>query len=187
MIIGRRLALSILAAVLLLQGCATPRVAKLPPPTPLYVGPPAHPPTQTATKPPPARPPMMQQPLPPDETPPAAAPVAPVETTTMPEAPASPEAPPAAAAPAPPATPAALPTTVVGLSEDQVRARLGAPAATTDSGPAQTWTYRGDGCSLDIAFFFDVTRNGFFALSEHANAGGDNLSCLARLAAAHAS
>jgi len=89
--------------------------------------------------------------------------------------------------PSPPAAPRA-PTAVVGLSQDQVRGLLGAPAATAAHGAMQTWTYHSGACSLDIAFYYDVTRNGFFALSRHAagtGAGGDD--CLGRILDAHAS
>ena len=87
----------------------------------------------------------------------------------------------------PPAAPRA-PTAVVGLSQDQVRGLLGAPAATAAHGAMQTGTYHSGACSLDIAFYYDVTRNGFFALSRHAagtGAGGDD--CLGRILDAHAS
>ncbi len=169
--------LTVLASVVLLQGCAAPPRTPLPAPVPLYVGPPPHRVPQLASRPPP-RPPMLQQPLPPENIDATPAPVAPVAII--------PQAAPPATAPAPPVA-APLPATVVGLSRDEVRARLGAPAVTSDSGPAQTWTYRTDGCSLYIAFFFDVTRNGFFALSQHATSPqGDQPACLARLAAAHA-
>jgi hypothetical protein len=78
-----------------------------------------------------------------------------------------------------------LPTTVVGLSQEQVRGLLGAPAATAAHGTKQTWTYRNGSCSVDIAFYYDVTRNGFFALSHHAAGGGGD--CLSRIRDSRAS
>jgi hypothetical protein len=98
---------------------------------------------------------------------------------------------PVEAAPLPAPAPAPLaPISVVGLSQAQVRDLLGVPSATSDRGPAQTWTYQGSGCSVGIAFYYDVTRRDFFALNQRADAagqtgGGEN--CLARIHEQHAS
>lgn len=73
------------------------------------------------------------------------------------------------------------PLQVVGLSQDQVRRLLGQPAAERSEGAGQTWTYQGTGCRVDIAFYYDVTRNGFFALSARQAGGGNGGDCLARI------
>lgn len=79
------------------------------------------------------------------------------------------------------------PVNVVGLSQAAVRGLLGPPAAQSSQGAAQTWTYAGAGCRVLIAFYYDVTRRDFFALSEHLAGGGEGKDCLARIHAAHAS
>lgn len=81
----------------------------------------------------------------------------------------------------PPAAPPAAPVQVVGLSQDAVRRLLGPPAAEHAQGPAQTWTYEGIGCRVEIAFYYDVTRSGFFALSQQLAGGGDGETCLAQI------
>jgi hypothetical protein len=104
----------------------------------------------------------------------------PMETQPSPDmaepvpAPASPPAPPAVAA---------GPATLVGLSQGDVRGLLGEPAASGAAGPGQTWTYRSAECSLTVAFFYDVTRGAFFALSDHAEPLPE-VDCLSRLRAA---
>ncbi len=75
--------------------------------------------------------------------------------------------------------PALPPLQVVGLSQDAVRRLLGQPASQAASGASQTWTYQGSGCSVNIVFYYDVTRAGFFALSEQLAGGGDGGTCLA--------
>jgi hypothetical protein len=88
----------------------------------------------------------------------------------------------AAAAAALRPTPApAPPVKVVGLSEAEVRHLLGPPAATATQGPAQTWTYRSAGCRVDIAFYYDVSRSNFFALSQQRQGGGDGADCLGQI------
>lgn len=73
------------------------------------------------------------------------------------------------------------PVAVVGLSQQEVRRLLGPPETEAGQGPSQTWTYRAEDCAVAIGFFFDVTRNGFFALSERSLAGGDTGACLGRI------
>ena len=68
---------------------------------------------------------------------------------------------------------------MVGLSQDDVRRLLGEPTSQSARGAAQTWTYQGSGCSVDIVFYYDVTRGGFFALSEQLAGGGEGGTCLA--------
>jgi hypothetical protein len=94
------------------------------------------------------------------------------------------------AAPPPPAKPTPaepLPTTVIGLSQADVRTLLGNPTTAGDSGPAQTWTYRAPTCTLTVAFFYDVTRSAFFALTARAEPPPE-ADCLAQVyGASHAS
>lgn len=77
----------------------------------------------------------------------------------------------------PPPPPDAAPVNVVGLSQTQVRRSLGTPAERATHGPAQTWTYRSEGCSVRITFYYDVTRGDFFALSQQAADGEDRQNC----------
>lgn len=83
--------------------------------------------------------------------------------------------------------PEPAPVRVVGLSQDSVHRLLGAPASQTQKGPAQSWTYEGDGCSVVVTFYYDVTRSGFFALSQKLLGGGDGAACLGRIHDAHGS
>jgi hypothetical protein len=69
---------------------------------------------------------------------------------------------------------------VVGLSQTEVRSLLGEPSTAGVAGPAQTWTYRVAACSLTVAFFYDVTRGMFFALTAHAEPLSEP-ECLATL------
>ena len=93
----------------------------------------------------------------------------------------------AAAARLHPGAPPPEPVAVVGLSQDAVRRLLGAPTAEAREGPGRTWTYQGAGCAVVIGFFYDVTRNGFFALSAHSPDAGDAGACLARIRDNHVS
>jgi hypothetical protein len=161
-----RLRAPVLALTAMLAGCATPppKPAPPPPPPPTSITETRPPPVKPIVRPPPPgvqRPPVTQEPLPPPATAPAPEP-----------AQATP------AAPQPGAEP--VPATVIGLSQTDVRALLGDPAATGAAGPAQTWTYRADACSLTVAFFYDVTRSAFFALSAHAEPLSEP-ECLAHL------
>jgi hypothetical protein len=53
---------------------------------------------------------------------------------------------------------------LVGLSEEETIVLLGQPAAESDAAPAKLWEYRGRDCVLDVYFYLDVSRNGFYAL-----------------------
>ncbi len=61
--------------------------------------------------------------------------------------------------------PAPKPVVLVGLSEDEVAALLGAPIEKHDSGASQTWIYAARHCTLILTFFLDVTHNRYEALS----------------------
>jgi len=41
---------------------------------------------------------------------------------------------------------------------------LGQPAQESDAAPAKVWRYRASECVLDVYFYLDVQRNGFYAL-----------------------
>ena len=62
---------------------------------------------------------------------------------------------------APPATPA---IGVIGMSQDELRTALGEPAERIDQGPGQAWIYKTPSCTVEVMFFLDVTRNGYYAL-----------------------
>ena len=71
-----------------------------------------------------------------------------------------------AAPPAPPATKpeTETPVAVIGLSQDDVRRAYGDPKERIDQGPSQAWIYKNATCTVEILFFLDVTRNGYYAL-----------------------
>ncbi|MBI3707879.1 MAG: hypothetical protein HY246_09410 [Proteobacteria bacterium] len=60
---------------------------------------------------------------------------------------------------------------LVGLSEEETIVLLGQPAAESDAAPAKLWEYRGRDCVLDVYFYLDVSRNGFYALHYAARGG----------------
>ncbi len=53
---------------------------------------------------------------------------------------------------------------VIGMSQDDLRNALGEPAERIDQGPGQAWIYRTPACTVEVVFFLDVTRNGYYAL-----------------------
>jgi hypothetical protein len=114
--------------------------------------------------------------------------LSPVAAAQLPPPPA---ATPAAAVPsgAPPGPPSAnpAPLQLVGLSQSDVRQLLGPPTASSTKGAAVAWIYQHAGCTIEIAFYYDVTRNGFFALSQHSTGGGEAQACLANAHDNHAS
>ena len=180
----------VLGAILAVGACTTPppKPPTIPPHTPtprrLLPKPAVHPPQTTAPTPsaqePPATPAAPELAAPELAAPELAAPEQAAPELAAPEL-ATPEQPapePALAAP----LAAHLPTTLVGMSQADVRALLGDPATAGQAGPAHTWTYRADTCSLTVRFFYDVTRTGFFALSEAAVPPPEQ-DCLARVRA----
>lgn len=92
-----------------------------------------------------------------------------------PAPPPAPPEPPAVADPAPaqdvPIVPASI-VSVAGMSEARVREALGAPSATSERASQKIWRYAGNGCSVEIVFFLDVTRNAYAAL-DHKTLAGD--------------
>ncbi len=53
---------------------------------------------------------------------------------------------------------------VAGMSEARLRQTLGEPSSATQKGAQKIWRYVGNGCSVEIVFFLDVTRNTYAAL-----------------------
>ena len=93
--------------------------------------------------------------------------------------PAKPRPPrPAAKAPAPVVVPEAVMTPavigqVIGMSQDDLRKTLGEPQERIDQGPAQAWVYKTPKCTVEVLFFLDVTRNGYYALDRKISVSGD--------------
>lgn len=50
------------------------------------------------------------------------------------------------------------------MSQDDLRSALGEPAERIDQGPGQAWIYKTATCTVEVLFFLDVTRNGYYAL-----------------------
>ena len=78
----------------------------------------------------------------------------------------------------PPPGPAALveplgKVEVVGLNQPAVRELLGPPTVVSADGPAELWRYRTEDCDLGVYFYFDVEREGFYALQYGVADGGD--------------
>jgi hypothetical protein len=75
-----------------------------------------------------------------------------------------PEAP---SAPVPQSRPAERidPKRLVGLTREQVTALIGPPRDVSDSPPATVWTYRAEGCSLEVMFYMDLGTRTFRALA----------------------
>jgi hypothetical protein len=78
----------------------------------------------------------------------------------------------AAVDPAPPPTaPATPPRALAGLSMTETETELGRPAAESDRAPAKVWQYRAGECAVDVYFYLDMARNGFYALHHEARRG----------------
>lgn len=71
-------------------------------------------------------------------------------------------------APSPPLPP---PRALAGLSMSETESELGRPAAESDRAPAKVWQYRAGECSVDVYFYLDMARNGFYALHHEARRG----------------
>lgn len=85
-----------------------------------------------------------------------------------PPGPAAPQM--AAVDPAPPPT-LPPPRALAGLSMSETESELGRPAAEADRAPAKVWQYRAGECSVDVYFYLDMARNGFYALHHEARRG----------------
>ena len=55
---------------------------------------------------------------------------------------------------------------IAGLSEDDVLNILGEPQERSESPGRRVWIYAGAGCTVEVTFFRDVTRNAYAALSQ---------------------
>jgi hypothetical protein len=53
---------------------------------------------------------------------------------------------------------------VIGLSQDDVRKTWGEPKQRIAQSPGEAWIYANPRCKVEILFFLDVTRNGYYAL-----------------------
>lgn len=62
---------------------------------------------------------------------------------------------------------------VIGMSQDDLRKAFGEPAERIDQGPGQAWIYKTPTCTVEILFFLDVTRNGYYALDRKVSVTGD--------------
>ncbi|WP_097277107.1 hypothetical protein [Caenispirillum bisanense] len=105
----------------------------------------------------------------PDRKPPAprqTAAAKPAKATTTPPKPEPPPAEtvtaPVAVAPVPPAR--TVPATLVGLSADELRAAMGAPAQEVAEAPGVRWRYPNRVCILDVHLFPRVESQGLYAL-----------------------
>ena len=98
----------------------------------------------------------------------------PVVPTAKPQPPKRVAPKPAVKAPEAPAVlqPAVI-TQVIGMSQDDLRKALGEPAQRIDQGPGQAWIYKTSTCTVEILFFLDVTRNGYYALDRKVSVPGD--------------
>src|SRR5262249_9248398 len=53
---------------------------------------------------------------------------------------------------------------VIGLSQDDIRKTWGEPKERIAQGAGEAWVYKNPRCTLEIVFFLDVNRNGYYAL-----------------------
>lgn len=81
------------------------------------------------------------------------------------------------------------PERLVGLDRAQVTALIGPPVAVKDSAPATVWTYRIDGCSLEVMFYMDLETRAFRVLTYEVHPAGSDgpvaaSECVGRIRAA---
>ena len=57
------------------------------------------------------------------------------------------------------------PQRLVGLTQPEVQALLGAPAAVREQPPALVWAYRGSDCALELSFYLDLASKAYKALT----------------------
>jgi hypothetical protein len=103
----------------------------------------------------------------PDETVASAPPPAPEPEPTPPPPTETAAAPPPTQArpPRPPAPPELNLQRLVGLDREETMAVLGQPAAVREQPPSTVWTYKAQGCALDVFFFMDLSTRAFRVLS----------------------
>lgn len=68
------------------------------------------------------------------------------------------------------------PGRLVGLSERDTTALLGAPSEEDVTPPGKVWIYHADGCRLSVHLFPDMEKGGFYTLDYTADNGRD--ACL---------
>lgn len=84
---------------------------------------------------------------------------------------ASPQIPPIP--PAKPPVEAQLdPQRLVGLDEAGVMDLIGTPQDVREEAPARVWHYAGDKCSVEVLFYFDLTKKQFRALTYRVEPAG---------------
>jgi hypothetical protein len=92
--------------------------------------------------------------------------------------------PPTTPQPKPDAGSLAVPS-VIGLSQDDVRRTWGEPKERIAQSPGEAWVYSNARCKVEILFFLDVTRNGYYALDRKITGtdGSDNAAkaCLSEI------
>jgi len=80
---------------------------------------------------------------------------------------------------------AAVPVSLAGKSEAELRALLGAPTAEEDRPPGKRWHYRDGQCTLDVQLYPDVQTKQFgtlaYEVKSHDNTDQGKLACLAQL------
>ena len=75
--------------------------------------------------------------------------------------------------------PATMPAKLVGLSDAQLRAQLGAPSEEREAGAARIWTWRGRDCAVEAWLYYDTARAGFYALDQQMSGKAASIdSCL---------
>jgi len=68
---------------------------------------------------------------------------------------------------------------IIGLSQDDIRKTWGEPKERIAHGAGEAWVYKNSRCTLEIVFFLDVTRNGYYALDRKIS-GTDGTDTAAR-------
>jgi hypothetical protein len=76
-------------------------------------------------------------------------------------------------------SPGPMPAKLVGLSDTQLRAQLGAPSEEREAGAARIWTWRGRDCAVEAWLYYDTARAGFYALDQQMSGKAASIdSCL---------
>ncbi|TWT12954.1 hypothetical protein [Reyranella sp. CPCC 100927] len=83
-----------------------------------------------------------------------------------------------------PSAPAARPQ-LIGLGEEEVRAKLGAPTTEEERPPGKIWRYRRGGCTVNLSLYPDVQTRKFGTLTYEVKSDDDTdegkRNCLADL------
>lgn len=77
------------------------------------------------------------------------------------------------------------PQKLVGLTQEETRRLIGAPATVHDEAPAVVWSYASNDCGLDVFFYLDMASQSFKALTYELKPKGPHgrsgSACLASL------